>query len=241
MEVKYLMAQTKFNCKTCHRLIDKQQAICPFCGSANPHFSQSDNGSPKPETKKTASSSNTPAPEQSTEKVTQRRIPSVSIDEMESLLNCDVEDFTDGSNSDEEINKSVSGDFHNSQQVKNEPDEYEEEYFAESTDPESDDEAETEEETDAEERDEEINSSASSRRSKINWTDEKPKPEPDYSKMYDQKNNYNANFDGYYNDTLPKIADEIDSLLAGKEKAILKIVFSIAAIFAIIVYLILTL
>ena len=59
--------------------------------------------------------------------------------------------------------------------------------------------------------------------------------------MYDAAGTYNPNYDGYYNDTLPQIADEIDSLLAGKEKTVLKAVFSLTSIAAIIAYLILTL
>ena len=74
----------------------------------------------------------------------------------------------------------------------------------------------------------------------IKWTDEKEKPEPDYTKMYDENGNYNANYDNYYNDTLPRIQNEVDKLLKGKEKSIIKIVASIVGVIAIIVYLVLT-
>ena len=84
------------------------------------------------------------------------------------------------------------------------------------------------------------NTSAPNKHAKIQWSDEVSPDTPDYAAMYDESGTYNPNYDGYYNDTLPKIADEIDSLLAGKEKTILKAVFSLDAIAAIIVYLILT-
>ena len=79
------------------------------------------------------------------------------------------------------------------------------------------------------------------KRSKIQWSDETSHSTVDYASMYDAAGTYNPNYDVYYNDTLPQIADEIDSLLAGKEKIVLKAVFSLTSIAAIIAYLILTL
>lgn len=78
-------------------------------------------------------------------------------------------------------------------------------------------------------------------REKIPWNDETPKTPADVSDMYDAKGNYVSNYDHYYDDTVPKIADEVDRILANREKNILKIIGSIIAIFAVIVYLVITL
>lgn len=86
-----------------------------------------------------------------------------------------------------------------------------------------------------------ISSAQESHRSKIAWDDERTMDQPEtYTEMFNEKGQYQANYDGYYNDTLPKIKDEIDRALAGKEKAILKGIFSILGIIAIIVFLVLT-
>lgn len=79
------------------------------------------------------------------------------------------------------------------------------------------------------------------KRAKIPWSDEIRPDESHYGDMFDANGIYNANYDGFYNDTLPKITNEVDNLLKSKEKAILKVVASIVAIFAIIIYLVLTL
>lgn len=85
-----------------------------------------------------------------------------------------------------------------------------------------------------------INSKSRDGRTPINWTDEDPPEKKDFSKLYDENGVYNPNYDGFYNDTLPKIQNELDSLIAGREKTILKIVFGFVAIIGIIIYLILT-
>lgn len=76
-------------------------------------------------------------------------------------------------------------------------------------------------------------------RSPIVWTDEEKKKEPDHTKMY-VNNQYNANFDGAYDDVLPKIQNEVENLLQGKEKTVMKIIFSIVGIIGVIIYLIIT-
>lgn len=85
-----------------------------------------------------------------------------------------------------------------------------------------------------------LSTSTTKNRETITWTDDPPVETPDYSKMYDSNGVYNANFDHYYDDTIPAIQNEVDRLLKGREKTILKIIGSVVAIFAIICYLILT-
>lgn len=85
------------------------------------------------------------------------------------------------------------------------------------------------------------NSNHTIKREKIKWTDEADQNTASSEEMFNDQGIYNANYDGFYNDTLPKIADEVDNLLKSKEKAILKVAASIVGILAIIVYLTLTL
>lgn len=85
-------------------------------------------------------------------------------------------------------------------------------------------------------------SSQSEEREKIQWSDEKKKSAAsDPKDMYNTKGEYNANHDGYYDDILPKISDEVDKILLNKEKTILKIIGAVVIIFGIIVYLVVTL
>lgn len=83
--------------------------------------------------------------------------------------------------------------------------------------------------------------STSANRDKIHWTDEEHEDTSDHAPMYDSNGEYNPNYDHYYDDRKAKIDSALESLSNGKEKAILKILFGIAAIIGIIVYLILTL
>ena len=85
-------------------------------------------------------------------------------------------------------------------------------------------------------------SSQSEEREKIQWADEKNKSvASDPKDMSNTKGEYNANHDGYYDDILPKISDEVDKILLNKEKTILKIIGAVVIIFGIIVYLVVTL
>lgn len=88
--------------------------------------------------------------------------------------------------------------------------------------------------------DHDLSSTTTKNRESIAWTDEPVVESPDYSKMYDSNGVYNANFDHYYDDTIPAIQNEVDRLLKGRERTILKIIGSVVAIFAIICYLVLT-
>ena len=78
-------------------------------------------------------------------------------------------------------------------------------------------------------------------RKKIKWQDEKENPAIQRENMYDENGSYNPNYDGYYDDILPKINNEVDKILLNKEKTILKIVGAVVLIFGIIVYLVVTL
>lgn len=86
-----------------------------------------------------------------------------------------------------------------------------------------------------------ISSVEESHRAHIPWSDEKKQTSPcNFTDMFNENGIYQANYDGYYNDTLPKIQNEIDNILLGKEKTILKAVFSVVGIIAVIIYLVLT-
>ena len=217
------MAQTKCNCMKCRRLIAIEQEKCPFCGTPNNYM----------KSKKT-STNNASEPASATRPV--QRMQNISIEEMNSLITETEEQEvfphsdSDG-NSDEKI-------FIN----KIDDEEYEEYIPSEHEDTDEED-SEVKSSVDENEKTEKNFTEtfqSSSKRKRISWTDEEDKEEPDYSKMYDENGHYNANFDGYYNDTLPKIKNEIDHVLAGREKAVLKVIFTIVAIIAIILYLILT-
>lgn len=75
----------------------------------------------------------------------------------------------------------------------------------------------------------------------ITWNDEKNKARKEKTPAYDENGIYNPNHDGYYDDILPRINDEVDRILINRQKSVLKVVAGIVAIFAIIAYLILTL
>ena len=223
------MAQTKCNCTNCRRLIDIHKDTCPFCGTPNPKSNNTTaNSNPKPAAHNKAV----------------QRMQNISIEEMNSLLaDTEMEQIEDM-----EVMEEIEIPDMKEEQTKSinsiDDEEYEEYIPSENVDIYVDEDEETEhsksieKENDSEDFTETLQSS--SKRKKIPWTDEEKKEEPDYSKMYDEKGRYNANFDGYYNDTLPKIANEIDHVLAGREKAVLKVIFGIVAIIAIILYLVLT-
>ena len=222
------MAQTKFNCTNCRRLIDLHLEKCPFCGTPNNNV-------------KNKSTTNNSARKPASAARPVQRMQNISVDEMNSLFTdeeieeqiviptTEPEPPTIVSNiDDEEYEEYVPTDIENEENEENEEDKEEKQVINKNNEKAKS----TEEFTET--------LQATSKRKKINWTDEERKEEPDYSKMYDENGRYNANFDGYYNDTLPKIANEIDHVLAGREKAILKAIFTIVAIIAIILYLILT-
>lgn len=215
------MPQTKCNCSNCKRLIDIHLEACPFCRTPNNYLKnkeQTANNNSKPDTP------NKPV----------QKIHNISIEEMNSILSdSDVENNTSKT---EEIKKESTFD-------SIDEEEYEEfsPYQSEIENDIKENPIVSElESSETASEDFTVKVQAATKKKKIAWTDEKPKEEPDYSKMYDEQGQYNANFDGYYNDTRPKIANEIDRTLAGREKAVLKVIFAIVAIVAIIVYLILT-
>ncbi|MEE1256252.1 MAG: hypothetical protein UHN47_07040 [Lachnospiraceae bacterium] len=213
------MAQTKCNCTNCRRLIDIHQETCPFCGTPNPKT-------------KNSSTNNTPNPITVNRPV--QRMQNISIEEMNTYLT-ETEMEEQIEIPDMENEKTIS--------VSNIDDEEYEEYIPSLNTDTNEENSEDLSSTDYKENitdDFTGTLQSSSKRKKIPWTDEEVKEEPDYSKMYDDSGRYNANFDGYYNDTLPKIAHEIDHVLIGREKSVLKVIFVIVAIIAIILYLILT-
>lgn len=82
---------------------------------------------------------------------------------------------------------------------------------------------------------------SSDHRASIAWKDEQHEPVKEKNPITDERGNYNANHDGYYDDILPKINGEVDRILANRDKTIMKIIGALVGIAAIIVYLVITL
>ena len=221
------MAGKKISCSQCRRSYDRNIEYCPYCNSPNPLMVSK------------SSSEELPL------KQTRKTMKKIAINEEEL--------FTDST--EEELSEETAADYSEDEYTDDTNDEYEETYTEESSDEEyvdstddigSDDEVSLDSDdegfsTDIEPDMQTSELSAQSNRSKIKWTDE---PEPDtsnYEDMYDETGEYNNNYDHYYDDTKAKIDGELESLSAGKEKAILKIVGGIAAVIGVIVYLVLTL
>jgi len=204
------MAQTKFNCPNCRRLVSVSAEYCPHCGNeVNFNTSnQKKNTSPNNTTKPSA-----PAP--NIKKMEYEELPDITEEK---------EDFLE-----EEINISTPP-------VSNQTETYSEAFSEQEDEPEipyNDENSYNNNESLS------MANLNNDKRTPISWSDTEKKENVDISKAY-INNKYEANYDGYYNDVLPKIQDEVDSLLKGKEKTILKIIFSIIGICGIIVYLVLT-
>lgn len=211
------MAQTKKNCPNCRRLIDIKATICPICQ---------------------ADCSSTSFPSKSVQK---RAIPikQVHIEDINELIQGEVKEKEFA-----QPDAVQSTAYTNKQDNSNSSTQWQNPKSNISSGSSNSDEPEFDEEIKEDTEPEEITASDMSdiktNEGTIRWSDEPEKQEPDYSKAYDKNGVYQPNFDGYYNDTLPKIANEVDRLLAGKEKAILKVIVSLVGIVAIIVYLVIT-
>ena len=215
------MAQSKCNCPSCRRLIEIQLQFCPYCRNENPFYQ------PVQEPAKIVEPAAAKTAQVTKPNVVQKQYEPISESEFDEA-DSDQADETTSAPSDDD-----------SQEIYiEEPEDVEESLSLEDeySDP---DELEDTENNDNGSNTNNINSKKS--HSGIKWRDEKPKPDVDRSAMFDENGNYNANYDGYYNDTLPKIQNEVDRLLANKEKTILKVVACIVGIAGIIVYLVLTL
>ncbi len=223
------MPQTKFNCKGCRRLVSIESAFCPFCKTPNEHYKKME-APTAAEPEKPA-----PAPVQPTENKTSDAVaapspsePAVPEEEiaLESLQamykKVPVRQTVREPAAKTGQDKKTTAPGH--------------------TDPAPDPEDTAADETDpsGEVSNNTISSSGEVHRSPIDWNDDRGKKEPEYTEMFDEKGEYLANYDGYYNDTLPKIKNEIDRTLANREKIILKGVFSVFAVIAIIIYLVIT-
>ena len=212
----------KYCCPTCRRMVPISKEICPFCRTDNTDMIEKMSSSDK---KKYSDSKSSKCSDDEYEEYNPEYEEYENyVPDMQELEQHDIEMFVDDDDNDND---------------DDDDDELEE-------DNEDIDNFIYEELNNEEYDDYDINNAndlqnASSNREKIKWTDEKLKEKPDYTKMYDKDGKYNANYDGYYDDVLPRISNEVDHILAGKEKAILKVIFSIVAIFGIILYLVLTL
>lgn len=234
------MPQTKFNCKTCRRLVSIDSACCPFCNTPNEHYKggkkQQPNETNAPQPTDVENQKTEADPMQQLKDSEQRHVQPERLKERSSKA------------ADEEIDLETLENMYSRVPVK--PAEHSPNMETAST---MQDLSLTDADTDpakkedafktrsnSEETENTISSSGEVHRSPIDWEDEREKPETEYTEMFDEKGVYQANYDGYYNDTLPKIKNEIDRALANKERIILKGVFSVVAVVAIIVYLIIT-
>lgn len=208
------MPQSKYNCKKCRRLVSLTSPSCPFCNTPNPNYQQPMQA--MPQSAATAQPKNVSSPSASTK----TDIPDpvnqeISIEDMEALYHSPIPVRQDSIIPEtDSIDQDDDG-------LEPEPDPTEEAVSGQETNT--------------------ISSGSEAHRSPIDWRDEKNRDTSgSYTEMFNENGIYQANYDGYYNDTLPKIQGEIDRILAGREKIFLKVVFTIIVIFAIIVYLILT-
>lgn len=194
------MAQTKYNCPNCRRLIDMKSVACPYCGTVNPKQS------PAPHA---AAAKPAPAPEVK-------------------------EEFETPDDIGEELFDSVATTKHSSPARE---DTEEELIMPVKAKPVS----QRKEEKTAPAGNNTL-SSQTVRKEKIDWEDEKENQKETRTEEKIMPNGkYNANYDGFYDDIAPKIANEVDKILANREKLVLKIIGCVAAIFATIVYFVVTL
>lgn len=213
------MAQPKISCKNrnCRRVIGKDVPKCPFCGYPNSEYQAP---TPKATAEAGNPSSSTKSPQSVDAQTSDLNISSsgeISINDLENMYHepIAVQPVQTVQNKDVPIQEQ---------------------------DMDGNDAATTEQKQALSAQESStISATQASHRSKISWDDEDPNKESgNFTEMFNEKGQYQANYDGYYNDTLPKIINEIDHVLVGKEKAILKAVTSVVAIFAIIIYLVLT-
>ena len=238
------MANKKIICTGCRRSYDNKIEFCPYCSAPNPLLQSKDNmakeeGLSKAKPKKAAPK---PKPEEPQDEYDEDELfGDTETEEAAEEPDDEYVEDTDEESDEYEEYEDSEDDEDEEAEDSDDSDEYEEDDEDESED---DEEYEDDKEDDEEEDDEDDVATAlasDSKRSPIDWTDEEKKEKPDMSKAYDENGGYNPNFDGYYNDTKAKIDGEIESLTAGKEKAILKVVLGIAAVIGVIVYLVLTL
>lgn len=246
------MANKKIICTGCRRSYDNQIEYCPYCSEPNPLLKASNEiekeeslSKAKPPKKVNPPKKNKPKPaedEYDDEDLFEETSDEASEEPEEEYENEDSEDEYDDDISDSSEDSEDSADTEDDDDEESDDEEYADD-DDEDDDADDEDEYEDDDEDDDEDDEGEVNSSltADSKRSRIEWTDEEKKEKPDMSKAYDEDGGYNPNFDGYYNDTKAKIEGEIESLTAGKEKAILKVVLGFAAVIGVIVYLVLTL
>ena len=236
------MANKKILCPKCRRSYDNTIEYCPYCSTPNPLLS----GADKLKDEGNLFSNNKPKVKRAAEKIIDVDEPTVipsepvvsnEYDDNEEGYSQD--EYDDGEYSDEAMDDGdeeyyEEGEYDEMSDGEDEPGYYEED---------GDEGEEYEEYDDNTENDSSSGSDISldSKRSKIDWSDEKKKETVDISKAYNDKGEYDPNYDGYYEDTKPRIENELDNLAVGRDKAIIKGVLTVAAIAGIIVYLILTL
>ena len=239
------MANKKINCPVCRRSYDNTIEFCPYCSNPNPLLNSNKNLDD-------TGLSDKKRPEKPLPKI-KKPVPEPEPVE-EDLDEYDTED--EYTPDDEDMEGSPDAQYDSEDESEYEDDEdYSEDDDDESEQEDDDDEEydgedgeydEDDDEEDFEDDEEETEETSSQlindeKRSPITWADEEKKEAPDMTKAFNEKGEYQPNFDGYYNDTKAKIEGEIESLTQGKEKAIIKVILGVAAVAAVIVYLVLTL
>lgn len=211
------MAQTKSNCanRNCRRLIGLDTPVCPFCNTPNPKYN--------PPTQSSGAKHKPTAPdlEEQTSGGPADPSPSpedqeVSIDDLETLYRNPIP--VQGPTTPPSGQSATQKEQHESQDLPEE----DPEQLIPSQDRNT------------------ISSVQETNRSRIDWEDEKKESVEHFTEMFNDQGIYQANYDGYYNDTLPKLQGEADRALADRGKAIMKAIFTFIGIIAIIVYLVLT-
>ena len=220
------MQVKRIHCPKCRRLFDSSLEFCPNCGAPNllSHVKPLDSEQSKTLQQDASISDVQPTPVAKPVPVNKPKVQAVDPHVFDEIF----EEEDNQSTADEQDVDILEGQ----EEVSDEP-----EAFS----------LDTEENPEPEDNDDDIPSGESDiknmkfRRKLIDWADDKEQPEVDVCKIYNKDGSYNPNYDGYYDDTKTKIDNEIDSLIAGNEKTILKIIAIIVGIFGVIVYLILTL
>ena len=232
------MANKKINCPVCRRSYDNSIEYCPYCSTPNPLMTSNIEMDDKKLADKTQKEKAKPA-----KKIIPAETHEDEIDEY------DTEDeYTpaeeDGFYSDDEVYEyhddedSFEEQYYDDEQADDENYEYEDEDDSEYEYYEEDDEENNNDYESDESSSQLINDT---KRSRIDWSDEETPEAPDMTNAFNEKGEYQPNFDGYYNDTKAKIEGEIENLTQGKEKAIIRAILGVAAVAGVIVYLVLTL
>lgn len=206
------MANRKIICGTCRRSYDNTIEYCPYCSTPNPLLTTKlDEEDEDQELSNTAyNQSDDYDDSEYSEEATEEYDENGEYSE-----DYDDSDYSEDSNYDSDDDEFQASD-----------DEYE--YGDNENLSGNDDPTESELQT------------GDAKRAKIKWTDEEEKKEPNLEDAYNENGEYIPNYDGFYDDTKAKIADETERLTNEVWKTVFKAVAVVAGIIGVIAYLILT-